>query len=355
MNIKKIFLYLKVIQIILLNMLRLQEQIIKKNIIFGNYSLMIKNRRSFIVGLKSTSLLAKEKKFLIKYKPWGVILFSRNINNLIQARKLTDSIRLIFKDKKYPILIDEEGGRVTRLKKIYDNSVFTGSFFGKIYAKDKKKFISYYKIFTDQTSFFLNKIGVNINTVPVLDLKRKKSSNIIGDRSFSTNHKIIKDIENYCISNFKKKKIGTVIKHIPGHGLAKVDSHILTPIVKKSLNYLKKNDFLPFKKKQCFFAMTAHIIYQDIDKKYTATHSKKVIKLIRNYIKFKNIIISDDLSMQSLKFSMEENTIRSFKAGCNLVLHCNAKYKEMLKVAVNSPIINNFIIKKTSEFYKILS
>ena len=316
---------------------------------------MMKNRRSFIIGLKSTSLLPIEKKFLLQYKPWGVILFSRNIKSLIQAKKLTDQIRVIFKDKKYPILIDEEGGRVSRLKKIQDNSVFSGSFFGKIYAKDKKKFISQYKFFINQTSLILNKIGVNINTVPVLDLKRINSNNIISDRSFSNNPKIISDIGNYCIKNFKKNQIGTVIKHIPGHGLAKVDSHISTPIVKKPLNYLKKNDFFPFKKKKSFFAMTAHIIYDDIDKKHTATHSKKVIKFIRNYIKFKNIIISDDVSMKSLKFSLEENTIKSFKAGCDLVLHCNGKYEEMLKVAVNSPIINNFIIKKTSEFYKILS
>ena len=316
---------------------------------------MMKNRRSFIIGLKSTSLLPIEKKFLLQYKPWGVILFSRNIKSLIQAKKLTDQIRVIFKDKKYPILIDEEGGRVSRLKKIQDNSIFSGSFFGKMYVRDKKKFESYYKIFIDQTSFFLNKIGANINTVPVLDLKRKTSNNVIGDRSFSTNTKIISDIGNYCITNFKRNKIGTVIKHIPGHGLANVDSHLSTPIVKKSLNYLKKNDFLTFKKKQSFFAMTAHVIYKNIDKKYTATHSKKVIKLIRNYIKFKNIIISDDLSMKSLKFSIEENTIKSFDAGCNLVLHCNGKLNEMTKVAVNSPIINKFIIKKTSEFYKILS
>ena len=315
----------------------------------------MKNRKSFIVGLKSTSLSLKEKNFLLKYKPWGIILFSRNIKNLSQARKLTDHIRSIFKDKKYPILIDEEGGRVSRLKNIINNSPFTGNFFGKIFVKDKKKFITYYKIFTDQTSFFLNKIGVNINIAPVLDVKRKFFNNIIGDRSFSSNPKIVSEIGNYCISNFKKNKIGTVIKHIPGHGLAKVDSHISTPIVKKSIDYLKKNDFVPFKKKQSLFAMTAHIIYKDIDNKYTATHSKKVIRLIRNYIKFKNLIITDDISMGSLKFSISENTTRAFNAGCNLVLHCDGNHKDMIKVAKNSPIINNFIIKKTSEFYKILS
>jgi Beta-glucosidase-related glycosidases len=101
--------------------------------------------------------------------------------------------------------------------------------------------------------------------------------------------------------------------------------------------------------------MTAHVVYQDIDKENTATHSKEVIKIIRNKIKFKNLLISDDISMKSLKFSIKENTIKAFKAGCNLVLHCNAKYGEMITVAKNSPKVNVFISKKTSQFYKILS
>ena len=123
---------------------------------------MMKNRRSFIIGLKSKSLLIKEKKFLLKYKPWGVILFSRNIKNVVQARKLTNDIRSVFKDKKYPILIDEEGGRVSRLKKIINNNPFTGSFFGKLYIKDKKKFITYYKIF---------EIGGNEKDLPLVNQK----------------------------------------------------------------------------------------------------------------------------------------------------------------------------------------
>ena len=101
--------------------------------------------------------------------------------------------------------------------------------------------------------------------------------------------------------------------------------------------------------------MTAHIVYQDIDKDFTTTHSKKVIKLIKNKIKFKNLLISDDISMKSLKFSIKENTIKAFKAGCDLVLHCNGKYEEMLDVAKNSPKVNVFITKKTSQFYKIIS
>jgi beta-N-acetylhexosaminidase len=134
-----------------------------------------------------------------------------------------------------------------------------------------------------------------------------------------------------------------------------VDSHKSTPTVKKNLKYLKINDFSTFKKKLSLFAMTAHIIYSKIDKSNTATHSKKVIKLIRKNIKFKNLIMSDDISMKSLKGTIRENTIKAFEAGCDLVLHCNANYKEMNEVAIHSPLINNFIIKKTSQFYRIIS
>ena len=201
------------------------------------------NRRSFITGIKSITLSVKEKQFLKQYKPWGVILFSRNIISLKQAKKLTDQIKNIFNDKNYPILIDQEGGRVNRLKKIFNADPFTGAFFGKLYFKDKKKFYNYYKIFIKQTSSLLKSIGANINTLPVLDLKLKGSSSIIGDRSFSKDPKIVSKIGDICINNFHSNKIGTVIKHIPGHGLAKVDSHKLTPTVNKNLKYLLQNDF----------------------------------------------------------------------------------------------------------------
>jgi len=313
------------------------------------------NRRSFITGIKSITLSVKEKKFLQQFKPWGVILFSRNITSLKQAKKLTDQIKKIFKDKNYPILIDQEGGRVNRLKKIFNTDPLTSEFFGKLYLKDKKKFYNYYKIFIKQTSFLLKSIGANINTLPVLDLRLKGSSSIISDRSFSEDPKIVSKIGDICINNFHSNNIGTVIKHIPGHGLAKVDSHKLTPIVNKNLKYLIKNDFSTFKKKSSLFAMTAHIVYTNIDKTNTATHSKKIIQLIRNNIKFKNIIMSDDISMKSLKSSIKVNTLRAFNAGCDLVLHCNGNFKEMSDVAVNSPLISNFIIKKTSQFYKIIS
>ena len=315
----------------------------------------MKNRRSFITGLKSTVLQSIEIRFLKKYKPWGVILFSRNIKSIEQTKKLTDDIKKIFNDKKYPILIDQEGGRINRLSKFIDTSKFTGEFFGNLYKNNFKKFVTYYKIYIIQICYLMHMLGVNINTVPVLDVRHKKSHNIIGDRSFSSNPKIVSKIGDFCIKEFHKNNIGTIVKHIPGHGLAKVDSHKATPLVKDKFKKLNKIDFFSFKNKKSLFAMTAHIIYKDIDKIYTATHSKKIISLIRNKIKFENLLISDDISMKSLRFSIKLNINKAFNAGCNLVLHCNGKYNEMITVAENSPKINDFIIKKTSQFYKILS
>lgn len=313
------------------------------------------NRRSFIVGLKSYSLSKKEKFFLKKYKPWGVILFTRNIRSINQTQKLTKEIRKIFKDIKYPILIDQEGGKVDRLKKIMSSEVLSAEFFGNLLSKNTKKFNNYFNIYISRLSLLLKKLGININTVPVLDIKRKKTNKIIGNRAYSTNKKIINKAGNFCIHEFHKNNIGTVMKHIPGHGYAKVDSHKQTPIVKINKKHLLKNDFSVFKNKKSIFAMTAHIIYKKIDKIYTATHSKKIISLIRRNIKFNGILISDDISMKSLKFSVKKNTTLAFNSGCNIVLHCNGNLNEMIIVAKNSPIVDKFILKKTSQFYKILS
>ena len=316
---------------------------------------MISKRKAFITGIKSLKLTSSEVKFLKKQKPWGIILFSRNIKSINQTKLLTNSIRKLFKDPHYPILIDQEGGRVNRLKNIITFDNLTGEYFGKLYVQDKRKFNIIYKLFIDKSSYLLKQIGVNINTLPVLDLRIKGSSNIIGDRSFSENKKIVSKVGDICIDLFNQNSIGTVIKHIPGHGLAKVDSHNFTPVVDKSINYLIKNDFFPFKNKDSLFAMTAHIIYKKIDPLNTATHSKKIINIIRKKIGFKNVLISDDLSMKSLKYDLGTNTIKSFEAGCNLALHCNGNFNEMKVVAENTPLVNNFIIKKTSLFYKNLS
>ncbi len=325
------------------------------NISFGNYLKEIRNRRSFICGIKLHKLNKKEILFLKKYKPWGIILFSRNIKSIEQTQSLVKKIKKIFNDTNYPIIIDEEGGDVSRLKNIIDNSSFSSKFFGELFKKDKSKFETYLNVYINQISYLLKILGININAVPVLDLYRSNSHKIIGNRSFSRSPTIASKIGDKIIKKFFNNGIFTIIKHIPGHGLAKSDSHKLLPIVDKNLGYLSKNDFRAFKKKKSMMAMTAHILFKKIDKINCATHSKKIIKIIRGSIGFKNIIISDDISMKALKYSIEKNTVMAFNAGCDLVLHCNGELKQMVKVAENSPLLSNFLFKKTSQMMRKLS
>ena len=316
---------------------------------------MIKNRKAFITGISTTYLKKYESIFLKKKKPWGVILFSRNINNFDQTKKLINQIKSCFSDVNYPILIDEEGGSVSRLKKIIDTSEFSSKYFGDLFLSNKKNFFYQYKIYINTISKILNDLGININTVPVLDVRRNKTNKIIGNRSFSNKIKVVSKLGDYCIKLYSKNKIATVIKHIPGHGLTSKDSHLHTPKIKESKKILNNIDFLAFKNKKSLFAMTAHIIYSQYDRVNTATHSKIIIDdIIRKKLNFKHLLISDDVSMKALKYGLKENVIRSLKAGCNLILHCNGRIKEMKIIADNVPKIDDFVIKKTSQFYNFL-
>jgi len=313
------------------------------------------NRKAVIFGIKGYGLTNKEKKFLKKVKPWGIILFSRNIKNITQLKTLIDEIKNILHDKKYPILIDQEGGKISRLNKIINLSFFSQDFFGRLYNKDKKLFYKVYRIYIDKVCEIFKKVGININTVPVLDVIRKDSHNVIGNRSFSQNPENVAKLGNVCINLYKKNNIATVIKHIPGHGLAKCDSHYKTPIIKTNKKELMRKDFKPFRRCKSFFAMTAHAIYSVYDLTNTATHSKIIInKVIRNHIYFKGLLISDDISMKSLKYKLEVNATKAIQSGCNLVLHCNANMSEMCKLSKVIPNIDNFTQKKTSHFYKFL-
>ena len=314
------------------------------------------NRRSFITGVKSFTLSIHEKNFLMKFKPWGVILFSRNIKSIPQTKKLTNEIRKIFKDVNYPILIDQEGGRVSRLRYFLNTHSLTSEYFGDLYNIDKKIGLSIYKSYIKSVSNYLRNFGININTSPVLDLFEKKSHKIIGNRSYSENPITVNMLGRSCIKFYKNNKISTVIKHIPGHGKANVDSHFKLPIIKDNLRSLTRKDFKCFKNIKSHSAMTAHILYEKIDRKNNATHSKILIKkIIRKQIGFKGILISDDISMKALKYNIVKNARLALEAGCNLILYCAGITHEVKKILKETPYIDAFTKKKTSEFYKFLS
>lgn len=312
-------------------------------------------KKAVIISLSGYNLTKNELKLFRNYKPWGVILFKRNIKNYFQTKKLIDTVKKITKDKKYPILIDEEGGTVSRLSNIIDNKIFSQRFFGKVYEVNNDIGLSLYEHYINKINFILKDIGINMNTIPVVDKLYNKTNNFLKDRIYSSKIKTINSLSKVCVKIHKNNKIGTVIKHIPGHGLSRSDSHKKLPVIKESLNFLLKNDFKCFRKTNSLFAMTGHILFDKLDKTNCSTHSKKIINdIIRKKIGFKGIIISDDINMKSLKYGFLENALQALAAGCNLALYCRGNYKDSLKLLKNIPPIDAFTLKKTSEFYKFL-
>ena len=311
-------------------------------------------KKAIIVSIKGTNLSNKEKALLSNEKPWGLILFKRNIKSFNQIVNLIKKIRKYTQDNKFPILIDEEGEKVSRMESIIQHDL-NATFFGNLYLTDQKIAIELYKTYLNSLCNKLKKIGVNVNTIPVLDVLRNNTNKIIGNRSFSKRKEIVKKLGEVTINSCHKNKIISVIKHIPGHGGTTQDSHLIMPKIKLSESSLNKIDFYPFKFTSAKLAMTAHILYSKIDKKNVATFSKKVIKkIIRKKIGFKGILMSDDISMKALKYDLVTNAKKSLEAGCNLVLYCAGNIKDNLKLIKSVPYIDNFTSKKTSEIYKIL-
>ena len=311
-------------------------------------------KKAIIVSIKSEVLTYKEMALLSNENPWGIILFKRNIKSLKQIQSLIKKIKRLTKDKYFPILIDEEGATVSRLRNIINHDV-SANFFGSMYSKNKKVCISLYKEYLNSLCKELKKIGVNINTIPVLDVLRNNTSKVLNNRIFSNKKEIIKKLGKITVKQCHSNKIITVIKHIPGHGCSRSDSHLYTPKVNLSYKELNSIDFFPFKHNSSKLAMTAHILYRKIDRNNVATFSKKIIKeIIRKKIGFKGILLSDDISMKALKNDLVTNATKSLDAGCNLVLYCSGNIKDNLKLIKSVPYIDSFTAKKTSEIYKIL-
>ncbi len=313
------------------------------------------NRKSIIISIKSDILSNDEKNLIKLKKPWGVILFKRNIKNINQLKNLTSSIRNAMNDPYYPILIDEEGGRVSRLSNIINTSNFSQNVFGKIFEKNRLSAADSYAEYLHFVCGILKEVGININTIPVLDILKRNTHSIIGDRSYSSNIDTINFLKKKCFSILNKFKIGSVSKHIPGHGCSKVDTHKKISVINSDVNTLFKEDFRAFKNINSKFAMTAHIIYKNIDPINSATHSKILIKnIIRKKLGFSGILISDDICMKALDKNLITNAERAIQSGCNLVLYCKGNIKESSLLLSKIQDIDNFTKKKTSEFYSFL-
>ena len=310
--------------------------------------------KPLIVSIKGIKLTKKEKILLKKEKPWGIILFKRNLKTFTQIKDLIIQIKAFTKNKNFPVIIDEEGSSVSRLKGLINHNI-SSNFLGNLYKKDKFFSLKILKLYISSLSSILKDLGFNINTIPVLDVLKPYTNKIIGKRSFSKEKKIVKEMGNYTIKYLHANNLAGIIKHIPGHGSARTDSHKKMPIVSLSLKNLNDTDFYPFKLSKAKFAMTAHILYTNIDKNNVATFSKTIIeKIIRKKMGFKGILISDDISMKALKYDLVTNAKKSIQAGCNIVLYCAGNINDNFKLIKSLPYIDKFTSKKTSEFYKFL-
>ena len=313
------------------------------------------NRKPAIISLKKYKLTNAERFILKSEKPWGVILFKRNIKSYEQVKNLTSEIRKCLNDPFYPILVDEEGGKVSRFSNLFNSKEFSQNFFGNLFEKDKRNGKVIYQYYLNSICSVLKNVGININTIPVMDLLQDSTNEVIGNRSYSKNLKTIKSLGKICILTLKNNKIASVIKHIPGHGCANADSHMKLPVVKYNYKKLYSKDFSAFKNLNSHFAMTAHVLYKKVDSKFVATQSNKILNtIVRKKLKFNGLIISDDISMKALSRNLVLNAKTALKAGCNLILHCNGKIHETSKLLRSLNKIDGFTKKKTRQFYEFL-
>ena len=301
---------------------------------------MKKSKRA-IIGIQGLSLSDEEIFILKKYSPLGIILFSRNIKNKKQVKKLIINIRDSL-GWKCPILIDQEGGRVQRLKRPIWTKYPSAKIFGDIANISLRKakravYLNYVLLGIE-----LKELGISVNCAPCLDVKSKIMHSIIGDRSFSANPNIVTSLGDSACKGMIDAGILPVIKHIPGHGKAIVDSHKELPKITDSIKSLENSDFIPFKAlSKMPIAMTAHILFSNIDKNFPITQSKKAYNYIRNIIKYEGILISDDIDMLALSGSIKYKVDSIIKANFDIVLHCSGNIIDAEQVLIHTPLLNN--------------
>jgi beta-N-acetylhexosaminidase len=288
---------------------------------------------NYIFGIEGYQLTELEKSFFKEAQPWGFILFARNCKDKEQIKSLIDELYEVLDRDHIPILIDQEGGRVARLKPPHFSSYQPAKYFGDLAVQDLNRA----KEELYESNFALSKelaeLGINVNCAPVADLFFENANKVIGDRSFGSNPELVIELAKVACQASLDAGVTPVIKHIPGHGRANADSHYSLPVVYTPHDVLSSTDFSVFKGlNQYPLAMTAHIVYHDIDPDLPATLSPTMIQLIRNEIGFSGLIMSDDIAMKALSGTIAERTKACFDAGCDLVLHCNGKMSEMMEV-----------------------
>lgn len=287
-----------------------------------------------ILGCSGPILTAEERTFFRRVKPWGFILFKRNVETPDQVRTLVDALRDTVGRVDAPVLIDQEGGRVQRLGPPHWGRYPPGRAYGELAGNDPLVRREITRLGARLMAHDLAALGINVDCVPVLDVPDPAGHEIIGDRAYGQTPEDVALLGRAAAEGLIAGGVLPVIKHIPGHGRAMSDSHLELPVVDAGLEDLDARDFAPFRVLSDMpMAMTAHVIYSAIDKRRPATTSKKVMrKVIRGAIGFDGLVMSDDLSMKALSGDFTERAAMSRAAGCDVVLHCNGAMAEMKAV-----------------------
>jgi len=277
----------------------------------------------------------EERAFFRAAVPYGFILFVRNVETPEQVRALVRDLRDTVGRDDAPVLIDQEGGRVQRLKPPHWRAAPPGRRFGELYARDKAAAEQGAEANARLIAAELTDLGIDVDCLPLLDVPALGAHDIIGDRAFGVSPDVVIALGRAVCRALRGGGVMPIVKHIPGHGRARCDSHLELPVVGASLEELRLTDFAPFKAlaDEACWAMTAHVVYSAIDPSAPATLSAKVIaEAIRGEIGFDGPLISDDLSMKALSGDFASRTKGALAAGCDLVLHCNGDMAEMTAV-----------------------
>ena len=288
-----------------------------------------------ILGCAGTALTAEERAFFGDVRPWGFILFRRNIESPDQVRALTDSMREVAGRENVPILIDQEGGRVARLQPPHWRKYPSGRAYGTLAGNDPLVRRELTRLGARLIAHDLRQLGINVDCVPVLDVPEPGAHDIIDDRAYAETAQEVAFLGRAAAEGLIAGGVLPVIKHIPGHGRSTADSHKALPVVDASYEELDRRDFEPFRVLSDMpLGMTAHVVYTALDKRRPGTLSRKVIgQVIRKAIGFDGLLMTDDLSMHALSGDFRSRARDALKAGCDMVLHCNGRMEEMKGVA----------------------
>ncbi|MBX3596179.1 MAG: beta-N-acetylhexosaminidase [Rhizobiaceae bacterium] len=291
--------------------------------------------QAIIFGCAGKELTAEERTFYANERPWGFILFARNISEPTQISDLVAALRDSVGNPNAPVLIDQEGGRVQRLRPPIAPNYPAGSAIGAVYKSDREKGLRAAWLLARLHAFDVSRFGINVDCLPVLDVPVEGASDVIGARAYGNDPVSVAALGRASAEGLMAGGVLPVMKHIPGHGRATADTHFELPTVAEPLDQLRRHDFAPFKALNDLpMAMTAHVIFSAIDPAGPATTSKKVVEeVIRAHIGFDGLLMSDDTSMKALSGDFREKSSAILAAGVDIVLHCNGVMEEMQGIA----------------------